>query len=736
MEIKTTKQFNQGIGKYKVLSSNAGVGSIVATKWGGVVMPLTSSKWGSVFAVNKYLRRNGTELLDASKIMDETGVEIVDDNRFVGFLKATEGMECLRCLVAVPHITLNAFNECNVEDHPVNKRYKELHPNSRLEESTFTVPAIVFPRWFFSRSTNKFLKPLEEWIKIWKEKDCNGGDLKYFAPPRDPYLKTGRKQYGTHLPDGKDKVHELLEQVSMVLICPNGHISDIPWNRYFSAKLELGKKVTEKGFDLFHYDGQPCPDSKTGEHELQWLENRSHAESFGTLKCKHCGQSVSLEGIMNLQPICPGDKPWEGVGKQDYAACVQKKERTTMMWTLVTSNSVYYAENFSSLFIPDYYRKGKRELNGKQEGMLKRIEEWYKKYSNRHGSATKQEYLDFCNKYNDEYDSSNAIDYFIKKDKDNPDGSFPGSNYSLTHEEMEKVVLCFMSDEKEELSDDVREQYRFEEFEVFQKNSKSFGTNDKLIFNDIELPSQLRPYFHKIQQVTTLGMSSTQINFSRVSIPQPELKDDGTIEYPNKMKIFSEAPEDVLAMPAIQSFGEGLFFSFNEETMRVWENIHHERFMKRYAGVDMHDDSYNSIYQEMKQGGVARFLTLHTFSHVLMKELEFSCGYPTASLSERLYFSDRMCGVLIYTTDGAEGSMGGLVWQGQPDLIKDIICKAMQRALNCASDPICWENEDQLNYAACFSCAMVSETSCEKRNVGLDRKILVDADFGYFKKLI
>jgi hypothetical protein len=170
--------------------------------------------------------------------------------------------------------------------------------------------------------------------------------------------------------------------------------------------------------------------------------------------------------------------------------------------------------------------------------------------------------------------------------------------------------------------------------------------------------------------------------------------------------------------------------------MKAWENRHQDLFLKRYAGMDVHDDSYNSIYQEMKHGGIARFMTLHTFSHVLMKELEFSCGYPTASLSERLYFSERMCGVLIYTTDGAEGSMGGLVWQGQPTLIEEIIRKAMQRALNCASDPICWENEDQLNYAACFSCAMVSEISCEKRNVGLDRKILVDADFGYFKGMV
>lgn len=724
MEIKTAKQFNQGSGKYKVLSSNAGVGSIVATKWGGFVMPLTSSKWGSVFAVNDYLRRNSTELLNAAKIMDETGVEIVDDNRFVSFLKTTEGMTSLRCLVAIPHISLNAYNECNVEDHPVNKRYRELHPSSKgISEDIFTVPAIVFPRWFFSR-TKKDFKSVEEWQRIWQKNNCNGGDLRYFAPPRDPYKTTGRKQFGDRFPEGKDKIHELLEQVSMVLICPNGHISDIPWQQYFSAKLELGKRVTEKGFDLFHYEGQPCPDSKTGEHELQWLENRSHAESFGTLKCKHCGQSVSLEGIMNLQPLCPGDKPWEGVGKQDYAACMQKTEHTPMKWTLVTSNSVYYAESFSSLYIPDDYRKGVNVLDEKLQRVLSlMIEKWFDKYAKKHPGATRKEYSELCFVE----DANSFVEYVISKADD--------SAYELTSEEAQKVINAFLAEGLEEIDGDVREQYRYEEFEVFQKNSKSLGTNDKLIFNDIELPKSLQPYFHKIQQVTTLGMSSTQINFSRVSIPQPELKDDGTIEYPNKMKIFSEAPEDVLAMPAIQSFGEGLFFSFNENTMKAWENRYGELFTKRYAGMDSHDDSFNNIYQEMKHGGVAKFLALHTFSHVLMKELEFSCGYPTASLSERLYFSDRMCGVLIYTTDGAEGSMGGLVWQGQPSLIEDILRKAMQRALNCASDPICWENEDQLNYAACFSCAMVSETSCEKRNVGLDRKILVDADFGYFKDL-
>ncbi|MBP5501698.1 MAG: DUF1998 domain-containing protein, partial [Bacteroidales bacterium] len=190
------------------------------------------------------------------------------------------------------------------------------------------------------------------------------------------------------------------------------------------------------------------------------------------------------------------------------------------------------------------------------------------------------------------------------------------------------------------------------------------------------------------------------------------------------------------AIPATQSFGEGLFFSFNEETLKKWSDDNHDLFKHRYAEMKNHDETYQAIYQEMESGGIDKFLVLHTFSHILMKELEFSCGYPTASLSERLYFSKRMCGVLIYTADGAEGSMGGLVWQGQPDLMESIVRKAMQRAVNCTSDPICWENEDQLNYAACFSCAMVSETSCEKRNVGLDRRILVDKTFGYFRDLV
>ena len=128
----------------------------------------------------------------------------------------------------------------------------------------------------------------------------------------------------------------------------------------------------------------------------------------------------------------------------------------------------------------------------------------------------------------------------------------------------------------------------------------------------------------------------------------------------------------------------------------------------------------------------------------MMRELEFSCGYPTASLKERLYISENndmsMSGTLIYTAEGSEGSMGGLVSQGETEKIMEIILKGLNRSLDCSSDPLCWESDGQgifdLNMSSCFSCSLVSETACEELNLGLDRRVLIDKDFGFFKDLL
>lgn len=135
---------------------------------------------------------------------------------------------------------------------------------------------------------------------------------------------------------------------------------------------------------------------------------------------------------------------------------------------------------------------------------------------------------------------------------------------------------------------------------------------------------------------------------------------------------------------------------------------------------------------------------VHTFTHLIMRELEFRCGYPTASLSERVYVSNdkehRMYGCMIYTTEGGEGSMGGVIAQTRPKNLNNLIRSALKRATICNSDPLCWESEGQglfdLNFSSCFSCSLVIETSCEFRNIYLDRKILMDSEKGFFKKFV
>ncbi len=94
---------------------------------------------------------------------------------------------------------------------------------------------------------------------------------------------------------------------------------------------------------------------------------------------------------------------------------------------------------------------------------------------------------------------------------------------------------------------------------------------------------------------------------------------------------------------------------------------------------------------------------------------------------------------LIYTADGSEGSMGGLVSQGEPEKIFEILIRVLERSTTCSSDALCWESEGQgkndLNLSVYFSCSLVAETACEEMNLGLDRRVLVDEEFGYFKSI-
>jgi hypothetical protein len=143
-----------------------------------------------------------------------------------------------------------------------------------------------------------------------------------------------------------------------------------------------------------------------------------------------------------------------------------------------------------------------------------------------------------------------------------------------------------------------------------------------------------------------------------------------------------------------------------------------------------------------------RLPLLHTLGHLLVRQLSFESGYSAASLRERVYAraskdGGHQYGLLIYTASGdAEGTLGGLARQGEPDLLPELLLRLLEQAAWCSADPLCSEHDGQgygsLNRAACHACALIPETSCEVGNILLDRVMVVGGSGvpGFFEPVV
>ncbi len=192
------------------------------------------------------------------------------------------------------------------------------------------------------------------------------------------------------------------------------------------------------------------------------------------------------------------------------------------------------------------------------------------------------------------------------------------------------------------------------------------------------------------------------------------------------------APPDITGesgwFPALELYGEGLFFTLDEDVLQRWESgdalrERADAFAQRYvhrAGQGI---------PEFDVDVTPRFLLCHTLAHLMIQEIEAKAGYPAASLKERIYCAtgkEPMAGILIYVAVAdEEGSLGGLMELAKPDRFLRLLTGAFEAASWCSLDPVCAEQEghgpDLLNRAACHACALVPEPSCAYGNVLLDR---------------
>ena len=231
------------------------------------------------------------------------------------------------------------------------------------------------------------------------------------------------------------------------------------------------------------------------------------------------------------------------------------------------------------------------------------------------------------------------------------------------------------------------------------------------------------------------------VGYTRVEAPDETSNPD---ERPPMASLSRNRPDWV---PACEVHGEGIFIRFSENAVREWESS--DAVARRSSILEAGHQGWRSARNQDPNIGYPgiRYAMLHTFAHLLIRELALECGYNAASIRERVYSSNDpdspMAGIIIYTaaTD-SDGTLGGLVELGKSQSLERLIYQALERSAICSSDPLCAEhnpsNDRSLHAASCHACTFVAETSCERGNRYLDRALLVQTfecqDAAFFRR--
>ncbi len=270
------------------------------------------------------------------------------------------------------------------------------------------------------------------------------------------------------------------------------------------------------------------------------------------------------------------------------------------------------------------------------------------------------------------------------------------------------------------------------EWEVFSAANTDFNTTNFRLRPE-DPPTGFDEYFTKTVLIERLREVRALIGFTRIESPG-DLSDIGDM---NDIAIAPLSRERTKWVPASDVRGEGIFLQFREEAIAAW--------IARYPALETYEQQSHIAHTEWRTARKIdnpadnfpelRYMLLHSFAHALMRQMAIECGYAAASLRERIYSSRQgdevsMAGILIYTASpDSEGTLGGLVGLGAPDILGRHIDQALEQIGLCASDPLCAEHDllkdGTLHGSACHACLFSPETSCERGNKYLDRALLV-----------
>ena len=480
--------------------------------------------------------------------------------------------------------------------------------------------------------------------------------------------------------------------VRFMAVCDHGHIQDFPFMNWV------------------HNHNCGAPDCR-----LRLRAGRSAAGLSGiTIQCS-CGEKKTMANVFsedaldNVNVFCGGLRPWLG----DMTPLATKCGNSLRVLQRGASN-VYFAHVASSIYLPLW---GESATRGIVE-ILEDADIWQKLTR-----ALVNSRIDLAR--------CELICEFNPKCK------------GIDPEELREVAQRRLDGSQRDTgaSEQSEEEYRQAEYEAMT-TARGGEQTDLYIVPRVRIvyDSPVQDYFEYIMLVRKLRETRAFFGFSRY------LPDDGRGSRAHIEDL--RLDNSINWLPAIMVRGEGIFFKLDEERLATW--VQNSDVMERFTRLW---DNYNTLRLERGQRPrqfSPKFVLIHTMAHLLINQLCFECGYGSAALRERIYCdaednSFPMSGVLVYTASGdSEGTMGGLVRQGEPDRLERVLIRALRNAQWCSSDPTCAESKgqgpDSCNLAACHTCALLPETSCEEGNRLLDRVLVIGSadkpELGFFNGFV
>lgn len=573
---------------------------------------------------------------------------------------------------------------------PPDYRYSS-HGEARLPNIGLKMPFLRFPRWHFCPRCGR----------MW---ESTLSDIQ--APVCRGPIGTGREKGSPH------NSRKTL-QVRFVAACLQGHLQDFPWWEWVfgnSTPLVNGHRLRMISSGAASVAGVRilCEEDDENIHVV-------HSKTMSAAFNFKFGEQSSLDRI---GVTCRGENPALCIPALDFDAPLCGEQLYPM---LKGSSNLYFAKEVRSIYVPPIDTSVNPDILEILEN--KKLWGFFTMIAPANNKQVPVVYV------------QEALTRFYPESTIEPDSLAEVVNQRLTGNANQNIT---------EIESDTEETaFRRIEYNLFCSDFQEGYPQTNLLIRR----QAVSDYLHKVQNLFANISLLHKLRETRVFTGFTRIIPDNAQTRQQRLSLISRAPKNWL--PAVTVRGEGIFLVLKEEMISRWVASYGDLIDNRIGRIrkGLGDDHLRLSHDEIKIN--ARFILLHTLSHLLINQLVYECGYGSASLRERIYCSDDenfpMAGILIYTAAGdSEGTMGGLVRMGKAGNLEPVLQRALTKARWCSTDPVCIESTGQgpenCNLAACHACALLPETSCEVQNRLLDRGLVIGTldspDIGFFSQYI